>query len=33
VFAGTVTIYRGAKHTRVDTCQSGKVTFTLARAR
>ena len=35
VFAGTVQIYRGQgrKHRRIDTCQSGKVTFTLNRSR
>ena len=33
VFTGTVEIYRGSKPKRIDTCQSGKVTFTLTRAR
>ncbi len=33
VFTGSVQIYHGVKHTRIDTCQSGKVTFTLARVR
>lgn len=33
VFIGTVQIYRGSKHRRVDTCESGKVSFTLTRAR
>lgn len=32
VFSGTVQIFHGAKHTRIDTCQSGRVTFTLTRA-
>jgi hypothetical protein len=32
-FTGTVQLYRGAKHQRIDTCASGKVTFTLTRAR
>ena len=31
VFTGTVQIFHGAKHTRIDTCQSGRVTFTLTR--
>jgi hypothetical protein len=33
VFTGTVQIYRGSKHKRIDTCESGEVTFTLTRAR
>ncbi|MEA2145916.1 MAG: hypothetical protein QOG59_1503 [Solirubrobacteraceae bacterium] len=33
VFTGTVEIYRGPKHKHIDTCESGKVAFTLTRAR
>lgn len=34
-FSGTVQIFQGtgARHRRIDTCQSGKVTFTLTRTR
>jgi hypothetical protein len=32
-FSGTVQIFHGAKHRPIDTCQSGKVTFALTRAR